>query len=293
MSHASTAPSDWVFDVTTQDFDQRVLVASHQQPIVVDFWAEWCGPCRALGPVLEKAVSALGGRVLLAKVNTDRSQDLAQRYRISGIPAVKAFHNGELVKEFVGAKDLRFVTEFFSSLAPSPAAKLLEQAAVAYLAGATDEARAHLLPLSTDGFAALSEERRAQARVLLAQVQLFSGAFAEIDPLLAPLDERSAEFDRAEIIRQVRAIFESVPDPAGEILVPSEDEPDPDLHYTAAIRLARRRSIAPAFEQLLWLIANRRKYRDDDAKKALLALFQLLGDHQDVYDARRRLQVLT
>ena len=89
MSESVAAPSAYVFDVTTDTFQSQVLDRSHDVPVVVDFWAEWCGPCRVLGPVLERVVQAFAGRVLLAKVDTDREQSLAGRYRISGIPAVQ------------------------------------------------------------------------------------------------------------------------------------------------------------------------------------------------------------
>ena len=92
-----------VIDATTADFQQTVLDASRAAPVVVDFWAPWCGPCRALGPVLEKLAEEYGGRFILAKVNSDENQELSARYGVRGIPNVKAFVNGEMVDEFTGA----------------------------------------------------------------------------------------------------------------------------------------------------------------------------------------------
>ena len=92
-----------VFDVSADSFAQDVLAASATRPIVVDFWAPWCGPCRMLGPILEKVVTSLQGKMALAKVNVDENQELAAQWHIRGIPAVKVFAGGKVVGEFVGA----------------------------------------------------------------------------------------------------------------------------------------------------------------------------------------------
>jgi putative thioredoxin len=112
-------------DVTEQDFETEVLERSKSVPVVVDFWAEWCGPCRALGPVLEKAADAREGEVVLAKLDTDANQRVAQAFRIQGIPAVKAFKDGRVVDEFVGAIPPAQVEEFFNRLVPSEADRLV------------------------------------------------------------------------------------------------------------------------------------------------------------------------
>src|SRR3954464_13146964 len=142
-----------VIDVSEADFQQQVLDKSHEVPVVVDFWAEWCAPCRQLGPTLEKAANAREGEVVLAKLDTDANQRLASAFQIQGIPAVKAFKDGKVVDEFVGVQPPANVERFFDGLVPSEADGLVAAGDEASLRRALE-----LEPGNVDAKVALAEQ---------------------------------------------------------------------------------------------------------------------------------------
>ena len=115
-----------VSDVTEKEFQEKVVERSKEVPVVVDFWAEWCGPCRTLGPALEKAVNARNGEIELAKVDTDRNPGVAQEFQIASIPAVKAFKDGKVVAEFIGAIPPARIEAFLNEIVPSEADRLAD-----------------------------------------------------------------------------------------------------------------------------------------------------------------------
>jgi len=171
-------------DVTEATFDRDVVELSGKTPVVVDFWAEWCGPCKALTPALEAAEASRGGRVLLAKVDVDSNKSLGARYGVQGIPAVKAFRDGKVVDEFTGAVPPAKVEAFFDSLLPSRADELM---------AAGDE-------LSLREAAEL-EPRRADVAVRLGRARLERGAEEEA---LEAVAGHEADFAAAGIAARVR-----------------------------------------------------------------------------------------
>jgi putative thioredoxin len=160
-----------VFDVGEQDFMERVIERSKELPVVVDFWAEWCGPCKALGPALEKAAGERAGKVELAKVDVDQNQGLAQSFGIRGIPAVKAFRDGRVAAEFTGAIPPAEVERFFDALVPSEVDELVS-------GDADEQSLRRALEL---------EPAHAGAKVALARLLMERGELDEALALVEPL----------------------------------------------------------------------------------------------------------
>jgi putative thioredoxin len=271
--------SDHAYDVTVADFSTKVLDASRQVPVVVDFWAEWCQPCRILKPILEKLAAEYGGRFILAKVDSDHNQELAQRYGVRGIPAVKAFVDGQMVDEFTGALPEGQIREFIDALIPSPAEPLRLRALDAHAAG--DLAGARQLMAE----AIKVDPRNDTSYLDYVELSLAAGAVDEAREIMDAVRERSRDRSRVEALDAQIALAGSGAGAdiatLGERIATDPDDLAARLQLANALALAR--DYRPALEQLLDIVRRDRKWQDEAGRKTMLTLFALLGA-QPEYD---------
>jgi putative thioredoxin len=260
-------------DVTAESFERDVLERSHELPVVVDFWAAWCAPCRQLSPLLERAAERHAGEVELVKVDVDAAPTLARSYRVQGIPSVKAFRDGVVVAEFTGAQPAAVVDRFFAALAPTAADRLVAQADASFdesererlLRAALEDDAGHRAALLSLARLLAKRGEVDQAQVLLARMP----ADAEARALAAELRLRGAARDEADLA-ELRRLVE-----AG----------DPRARLALGRALAGRGEHAAALEALLPAVAV--PGTREQARAAVLEIFSVLGEGHDLVKRTR------
>jgi len=260
-----------VKDVAEQDFTREVLEASATRPVVVDFWATWCGPCRQLSPLLEAAAERYAGEVDLVKVDVDTAPNLSRAFRVQGIPSVKAFRDGRLVAEFTGAQPASVVERLFASLAPSQADRMV---AAAVSAPEVDEAERSFR-------AALAEEADHPAAVVgLARLLIDRGDEVEARELLARVGGGdSSDPDARLLVAELGLSEASVDEPALAALRGRAEAGEAD----ARVELGQALAAAGRHDEALEVLVGAASDPDvrERARAAVLEVFALLGDDDD------------
>lgn len=269
-------------DVGLADFEQRVLEESKHRPVVVDFWAPWCGPCKSLKPILEKLAAEYGGKFLLAKVNSDDNQDLATRYGVRGIPSVKAFINGEAVDEFSGALPESEVRAFLDRLLPSPADEMRVQAAE--LRGAGDMSGA----LQKLAEASRLDPAHVGIRLDATEIMLDLGEADEARRLIGNLPD-DADPRVPQLRARLQFMGEAGEDQAALNARVAANENDLEARLKLANLYVAAGQYEVGMDQLLEIIRRDRSFEDDIGRKTLLSVFDLLGSGELVGQYRRKL----
>jgi putative thioredoxin len=272
-------------DVTSATFQQEVVEASKSTPVVVDFWAPWCGPCRSLKPVLEKLAQEYGGKFKLAKVNSDENQDLAAAYGIRSIPDVLGFRDGEAVSHFLGALPESQVRAFIDALIPTPSQ--LEQARARELREAGDAAAAAAALRKALALDAANDA----ARLDLADVLIERG---ELDEAAAVLDAVQPDMDleaRLASLRAALAFARAAATGAGDAELKARlaaNPADHDASLALAAMHAGARRYREALDALLEIVRADRNWKQGEARRQILAIFNLVEQQPDLVSEYRR-----
>jgi putative thioredoxin len=283
---ATTATgSPVVIEISEQTFQQDVIERSRSVPVVVDFWAPWCGPCRTLGPILENLAQEFGGRFILAKLNVDENQRLAAQFRVQGIPAVKAFKDGRVAAEFVGAQPRPAVRQFIEKLVPNDLDQTVAEGYARLAAGAFDDAECtfrEVLSLNPDHSGAML----GMAKTLLAMGKQKVGLqMLELIPTGTPEGAEAARL-RTEITLLQEA---GNADEATLRARVAEAPADLEARFQLAGLFASLQRYPDALEQYLEIVRRDHKFRDGAARQAMLSIFEMVGDQPVVRQYRSRL----
>ncbi|MGE5819529.1 MAG: tetratricopeptide repeat protein [Deltaproteobacteria bacterium] len=269
-------------DVGEDNFESAVLDRSMEVPVLVDFWAPWCEPCRVLGPVLEKLAGEYGGEFVLAKVNVDENPTLAGALGIQGIPAVKLFRDGQIDSEFTGALPEPMVREFLSKFLPSAADKQAQEAVQLEQEGKISEAKnLYKSVLNT-------EPNHAKALLglgrLLANEGAHSAALEHLDKIPVVAEERK-EADR--LIARLKLQAGGTQDESALRAKLKSNPDDLDTRFELAQALAGMERYEDALNEFLTTIKKDRGFRDDGARKAMIQIFEVIGPENPLTDKFR------
>lgn len=266
--------NQWTIEVSEDDFETAVLERSGEVPILVDFWAPWCAPCRVLGPVLEKLAEEHAGDFILAKVNVDDNPSLAGLLGIQGIPAVKLFKDGGIAAEFTGALPEAAVREFLFRFLPSQADKQAQAAAKLEAEGKSAQAKKAYQSILD------AEPHHAKALLGLGRVLVNEGDQAALEILeeISLVSEERKEADR--LIARLKLLQGADQNEAALRATLKSDPANLQARFSLAQTLAAKENFEEALAEFLTIIKTDQHFSDDGARLAMIQIFEVLGsDH--------------
>ncbi|GIW44148.1 MAG: co-chaperone YbbN [Candidatus Binatia bacterium] len=271
----------YVIEVDEASFEKEVIERSRSVPVVVDFWAPWCGPCRTLGPLLERLAAEHRGQFVLAKVNVDLNPLLAQAFRVQSIPMVVAVRDGQLVSQFVGALPEAAVREFLARLLPSDAERLAAQGLARLAAGKVGEAEKLFRQ-------ALEQDPRcAAAQVGLARVLLQQGEKDRAREILEGVEPGAYRSEADRLLAELRLREGTQGDEASLRERLAQNPGDLEARLQLGQLLAAQGRYEEALEQLLEVVRRDRNFRDQAARKAMVDIFHVLGSGNELVEHYR------
>ena len=280
-------PTPYIFDVTTATFDQAVIENSFHKPVLVDFWAEWCAPCKALMPLLAQIAESYQGELLLAKVDCEAEQDVVARFGIRSLPTVVLFKDGQPVDGFAGAKpesEIRALLEPHVQMPPPAEADPLEQAQALFAEGRISEAEAVLVALLGE------DNTNAAALILYARCLAERGELGEAQAVLDAVKSDAHKAALAGAKAQITFLRQAadLPDTADLKARLAQNPQDDEAAYQLAVQQLARQQYDAALEGLLKLFIRNRSYNEGLPHKTLLQVFELLGNDHPLVTAYRR-----
>lgn len=271
--------NQWTIEVTDQNFEQQVVERSHAVPVVVDFWAPWCGPCQAIGPLLEQLAEEQNGNFVLAKINVDDNPMLAQAFAIQSIPAVKAIRNGAIAGEFLGAQPEPAIRQFVADLLPSEAESLAREGTRLAEEGKSQGAESLYR-------AALSKEENQPLALLgLSRLLVERGDAADALALLGKIPLNAPESDAAQQLMSQIRLQQGGENAGNEQEYRDKLEANPDdleARFELAQALAASGKYQEALAEYLEIVKKDRGFQDDGARKAMLEVFDVVGPRSEL-----------
>jgi putative thioredoxin len=280
------AQSPYIFEVTAQDFSGRVLDASKDLPVLVDFWAAWCAPCRVLMPIVAKLADEYQGLFLLAKVNTDQEQSLAVEYGVRSLPTLKVFKDGQVVDEIMGAQPEPVIRQLIEQHIVRESDRLRAEAQMAQERGNAEEA-VRLLRKAVE-----IDPGNRRATIDLANRLVDVGAVEEAEGIAEGLPREIREQPEGNALRTRIELARVVREAPAEdhLLATIVREPhDSEARYQLSARYLQRGDYERALEQLIEIVRRDRGFGDDAGRRGMLAIFDALGNSGELVSRYRRM----